>query len=493
MAHQLSKSTFMRGVKCEKNLYLNKHHKDLRDETSLQQAAIFSQGSKVGELAQALFPGGIDLTPDTFYDFDKSIYDTQQAIKRGEKVIYEAAFLFNGVLAAMDILVKTVNGYKAYEVKSSTGVKDVYIQDVALQTYVIQNCGVNLEDVSVIFINSQYVKNGPVDINELFNIVSIWETIQNPLAAVPNQVNRFTEVLKSTQIPEIPIGNHCTAPYGCDFMGQCWRDIPAYSVFNISRLKHEKSMQLYDQGILKLEDVPDEFPLSDNQRAQVEAEKNKTEIIDQTAITAFLDGLNYPLYHLDFETMAHAIPIFDGSRPYQQIVFQYSLHIQDYPNAVPTHFEYLGETNGEDPRIKFVDQLISDLNEEGDILVYNIVFEKGKLMDLAFLFSNRANELNAIINRLKDLMEPFQKKWCYNYKMKGSYSIKKVLPALVPEFDDSYSSLTISDGGTASSVYAQMTDGSYVGDYASAHKDLLAYCKLDTLAMVKILGYLYSL
>jgi hypothetical protein len=492
MAHQLSKSTFMRGIKCEKNLYLNKHHKELRDDLSEQQQAIFTQGSNVGELAQQLFPGGIDLTPESFYDFGKSIIKTKQAIAKGEPVIYEAAFLHNGVLAAMDIMVKSENGYKAFEVKSSTQVHEQYIQDVALQSYVILNCGVNLEDVSVVHINNEYVKQDELDIEQLFNIVSIWEEIQNPLAAIPNQVAHFKSILNSGEIPEVGIGKHCNAPYTCDFMGHCWKDIPVYSVFNISRLNADKCFELFERGVVNVSDVPDDFDLSENQRLQVEAEKNQTEFIDKEKIKEFLDELNYPLYHLDFETMGHAVPIFDGSRPYQQIVFQYSLHVQDAPNAESDHFEYLGETNGEDPRLKFVDQLIKDVGTKGDILVYNIGFERGKLEDLAELHPSKSAEINAIIDRLKDLMTPFQKKWYYTYKLKGSYSIKKVLPALVPEFDEGYSSLVISDGGTASLVYAQMTEGSYEGDYEAARKDLLAYCELDTLAMVKILEKLYE-
>ena len=492
MTHQLSKSTFMRGVKCEKNLYLNKHHKELRDEISEQQQAIFSQGTRVGELAQGLFPGGIDLTPDSFYDFEESIAKTQQAISGGGAVIYEAAFLYDGVLAAMDILVKSENGYKAYEVKSSTQVHEQYIQDIALQAYVIEKSGLQLDDISVVHINNQYVKNGPIDIDELFTIVSVKEEIQDFKAEVPNLIVHFKNILKSNEIPEVSIGKHCNSPYQCDFMGYCWKDVPDYSVFNLTRLKVEKALTLYDDGIVEVEDVPDAVALSENQRLQVEAEKNKTEFIDNVKIKTFLENLTYPLYHLDFETMGHAIPIFDGSRPYQQIVFQYSLHVQDSANAEPKHFEFLGDTNGEDPRIKFIDQLIHDLGSVGDILVYNIAFERGKLQDLAELFPSKADVIHAIIDRLVDLMIPFQKKWYYSYKMKGSYSIKKVLPALMPEFEDGYSSLTISDGGTASLVYAQMTDGTFDGDVDAARKDLLAYCELDTLAMVKILERLYG-
>jgi hypothetical protein len=189
--------------------------------------------------------------------------------------------------------------------------------------------------------------------------------------------------------------------------------------------------------------------------------------------------------------MGSAVPIYDESKPYQQLVFQYSLHIQEKPGGDLIHKEYLAATDGSDPRIKFMEQLITDCGTTGDVIVYNIGFERGKLNELITSFPQYTKGLNNIVSRLKDLMIPFQNRWYYKPEMKGSYSIKKVLPALVPEL--SYNDLEIKEGGTASTVFAQMAAGTYQGDIEQTRKNLLEYCKLDTLAMVKIVEKLYKL
>lgn len=482
----LSKSTFIRGLQCEKSLYLYKHHYNLKDETPAQLQAIFNQGTNVGILAQELFPNGADASPSSHFKMQESVFKTNEFIKNGETIIYEATFQHNGVLAALDILVRDNDGWKAYEVKSSTSVSDTYIYDAAIQYYTIVNSGIDLKDISIIYINNQYVKNGPINIQELFTIESVFDKVQEVLPSIPAQVENLKQVIKQEAIPNIDIGAHCDSPYSCDFKGHCWKHIPEYSIFDISNLWTSKKFQLYDQGIITLDQIDlDNNPLNANQRLQVTSELNNTTHIDKKKIAAFLEDLNYPLYFLDFETMGSAIPIYDNTRPYQQFVFQYSLHVLHKKDDEVAHFEYLAETTtNEDPRIGFVKQIINDCGTSGDILVYNIGFERSKLNDLITLFPKHANEINNIINRLKDLMIPFQKRWYYTPKMKGSYSIKYVLPALVPEL--SYQDLEIKEGGTASTVFAQMASGDYTGDYEKTRKDLLEYCKLDTYAMVKI-------
>jgi len=210
--------------------------------------------------------------------------------------------------------------------------------------------------------------------------------------------------------------------------------------------------------------------------------------IDKATIRSFIEDLNYPLHFLDFETMGTAIPIYDNSRPYQQLVFQYSLHIKNKIEDIE-HKEYLAEANPDiDPREAFVQHLIKDCGATGDILVYNIGFERGKLKDLISVYPEYSNEIESIISRLKDLMIPFQKKWYYTPAMKGSYSIKAVLPALVPEL--SYDALAISDGGAASTSFAQMVQGDFQGNIEQTRAQLLEYCKLDTFAMVEIYNVL---
>lgn len=482
--HILSKSTFIKGTQCEKALYLNKHNRGLQDELTEAQEAIFAQGTSVGELACDLFPGGVDCTPESYYDFQNAVIKTKKEIEKGTKIIYEAAFQFNGVLAALDILVKHDDGWRAYEVKSSTSVSETYELDAAIQYYTIINSGIDLKDIFIVHINNQYVKNGPIDVNQLFSMTSVKEEVLKILPKIPNQVNRLKKVLNQTETPSVEIGPHCTSPYPCDFMGHCWKHIPEYSIFNIARLNISKKFELYENNILHLKDIPKNFPLNENQWMQVQSEVNNEVFIDEKAIQSFIKDLNYPIYHLDFETFTSAVPIFDGSRPYQQLVFQYSLHIED-KNGKTDHKELLAEINGEDPRIQFIERLIEDCGETGDVLVYNIAFERGKLFDLIEFAPSYKRPLLKIINRLKDLMIPFRERWYYTPQMQGSYSIKKVLPALVPEL--SYENLNIQEGGTASNTFTAMLQGNFKGDEEQTRKDLLAYCELDTLAMVKIL------
>jgi len=485
--HILSKSTFIKGLQCNKALYFHKHRKNLRDDLSAAQEAIFAQGTSVGELACELFPGGVDCSPESYFDFQQAVIRTQEEIDKGTKIIYEAAFQYNGVLAALDILVKHDDGWRAYEVKSSTKVSETYELDASIQYYCITNSGVDLKDISIVYINNQYVKDGEIDVHELFTVESVLDRVQNYLAKIPNQVAHLKIVLKQEEEPVVDIGPHCNSPYKCDFSGHCWKHVPEYSAFNISRLRTEKKFDLYNRDAINFHDIPDNYPLNDNQWMQVKSELNNESFIDKSAIKKFVGELNYPIYHLDFETFASAVPVFNGSRPYQQLVFQYSLHIE-HKNGQLDHQEFLAEVNGEDPRIKFIEHLLSDCGNSGDVLVYNIGFERGKLFDLIEFSPKHNMPILKIIDRLKDLMVPFRDRAYYTPEMQGSYSIKKVLPALVPDL--SYKMLNIQEGGTASNTFSQMVQGNFDTDVVQTRKDLLAYCEMDTFAMVKILEVL---
>jgi len=313
----------------------------------------------------------------------------------------------------------------------------------------------------------------------------VYDQVLDYLPRIPNEVRRLKNVIESSEIPQVNIGPHCSDPYDCDFKGTCWKHIPEYSVFDISRLNKDKKFDLYNQGVITFDDIDlGQTNLNPNQLLQVQSEINGTSHIDIEEIRNFTSGLNYPLYFLDFETIGPAVPKYNGSRPYQQLVFQYSLHIQETLTSVIEHREYLADPT-KDPRIGFIEQLIQDCGSSGDILVYNIGFERGKLNDLIDVFPEYSNELLGIVNRLKDLMIPFQQKWYYTPEMKGSYSIKYILPALVPEL--SYNDLDIKEGGKASNTFLSMVNETFEGDVQKTRRQLLEYCELDTYAMVKIL------
>ena len=448
--HILSKSSFLKGCQCQKALYMSKHNRGLKEESDTALQAIFAKEKKVGELAQQLFPGGVDCTPVSAFEFQEAVVRTREEIAKGTKVIYEAAFQYDGVLAALDILVKDKSGWKVYEVKSSTSVTETYELDATIQYFAITNSGIALKDISIVHINNQYVKEGLIDVHELFTIASVKERVLELLPGIPAKVAELKAVLSMDKIPDMDIGPHCNSPYSCDFAGHCWEHIPDYSVFNIARLTETRKFELYKKNIINFIDIPDDYPLNENQWMQVKSELNNTTTIDKKKIKEFLNDLHYLQYFMDFETFSTTIPVFDKSKPYQQLVFQYSLHILPSAKGELQHKEFLAEANGTDPRIPFIEKLITDCGTTGDILVYNIGFERGKLSDLALSFPKYKVAINNIIARLKDLMIPFQQRWYYTPAMQGSYSIKKVLPALVPVM--SYSNLNIQEGTTASGV-----------------------------------------
>lgn len=489
-SHLLSKSSFIRGVQCEKHLYLYKYHYNEMDQLSDMQRAIFKRGTDVGKLAQQLLPNGVDASPATQFEYDKAVRETKKLIEEKQKVIYEASFNFSDVLAVADIVVNDKAGLKVFEVKSSTSISETYIRDAALQYWVISNCGYKIKDFSITYINNQYVRNGELDLNELFITESVMKLILPLQKWVEENVNTFKKVLAKKSIPKIDIGEHCYDPYTCGFYEYCRKHIPENSVFDLSGVHLTKKYDFYRDGIIRLEDIPDNAKLSQSAKLQLDVYKSKKNIIDKKAIKEFLADLNYPLYFMDFETFQPAVPMFDNSKPYQQIPFQYSLHYKKNKKSKVDHFEFLAEA-GTDPRIKFVEYLLRDTEGKGDILTYNKSFEVLRLKEIADAFPKYKTEIEERINRVKDLMLPFQKKYYYTYKMQGSYSIKYVLPALIPEL--SYEKLEINEGGLASIAFESLYHETDLMRIADTRTNLLEYCKLDTFAMVKLLEKLESL
>lgn len=489
-SHLISKSSFIRGVQCEKHLYLYKYYYSRMDQLSEMQKAVFKRGTDVGILARKLFPRGVDASPESQFEYDKAVLLTKKLIEEEQKVIYEAAFNYSNVLAVADILINEKSGIKVYEVKSSTSISETYIRDAALQYWVISNSGYRINDFSITYINNQYVRKGELDLAELFKSESVLNLILPLQKWVGENVERFKKVLARKTIPQIDISEHCYDPYTCGFYEYCRKHIPKNSVFDLAGVHLSKKYDLYRNGIVKLEDVPDDIKLPQTAKLQLDVYRNGKDVIDKKAIKEFLSGLNYPVYFMDFESFQPAVPMFDNSRPYMQIPFQYSLHYKKSKKSKVDNFEFLAET-GNDPRIKFIENLLIDTKSNGDILTYNKSFEVLRLKEIADVFPGYRQEIEERINRIKDLMVPFQKKYYYTDKMQGSYSIKYVLPALIPEL--SYENLEINEGGLASIAYESLFYETDLMRIADTREQLLQYCKLDTFAMVKLLEKLESI
>jgi len=267
--HKLSKSSFIRGLQCSKSLFLYKNHIELRDKLSPEKKAIFNRGTSVGILAQKIFPNGIDATPQNRRDYISAVNYTQQLINSGTNVIYEAAFQSNGVLIILDILVMKDDKWYAYEVKSSAKITSTYINDAALQYWVINNSGLKLEDISIINMNTSYVKTGKIDVKSLFKITSVKKEVIAKQEKITNQIHQLLDVANLTSMPEINIGEHCFSPYECDFKGFCWKNVPANSVFEIAGISKVEQFNLYNSGVRMLSDVPKNNQLNEHANLQL--------------------------------------------------------------------------------------------------------------------------------------------------------------------------------------------------------------------------------
>ena len=473
----------MLGVQCHKALYLNRFHPELKNELTDEKRHIFETGHNVGKFAQTLFPGGVEVDIQLFENMQDVVSYTETLISKGTEIIYEAGFQFDEVLVLTDILVKGREGWKIYEVKSSTELKPQYLLDVAVQYYIAKNAGLPIQDLFLVYVNNQYTRSGGIDASAFFSVESVLERVREIQEYVEKTIPELKNVLQLRAIPQIDIGEYCHDPYECDFTGYCWNHIPQNSIFELTGLGKNRKFELYRSGILTLDMVPDSYPLNDTQRLQVESFKTHTSYIDRESIREFLEKIRDPIHFLDFETFIPAIPLYDRSRPYQHIPFQYSLYIKKGEHADLEHFEYLGMPEC-DPRREFIEGLLSSVEREGDILVYNKAFEITRLKELMQDFPEYTVQIQSMIERIKDLMLPFRNRLYYTPSMGGSYSLKAVLPALVADLD--YSDLEISGGISAMYAYEQLFHETDMNRIRETRQFLLEYCKRDTLAMVRI-------
>ena len=482
----LSKSLILRGLQCPKALYLSKYPPSFEFPPAPERDARYNFGHEVGLLARQLFPGGAEV-PYEGLSVAEQIAATWTLMEEGAEVIYEASFAVAGIFIKVDILVRDDDAWQIHEVKMAASIKEVNLHDLAIQYYVLRGCGLKLSAACLVHVNSQYVRQGPIDVQALFASVDALTIVQARQAEMPPAILELRRILEGGE-PEIDIGPHCSDPYPCDFMPYCWQHVPRPSVFDLRGQGAEK-WNLYRRGILRFDQIPLR-ELKEKQRQQVTAILRQQDSIDHRRLQAFLDTLWYPLCHLDFETFQAPIPKFDQVRPYQQVPFQFSVHFQAQRGAEAEHSAFLAAPNV-DPRRELVEQLLSAVPGDACILVYNQAFEKSVLREMAALFPDLAEEIKVRLENVRDLMLPFRQRIVYRWQMNGSYSIKEVLPAMVPDLD--YRQLEIADGLTAMQAYQEMCAVEDEDALRLLRGSMLEYCHMDTLAMMKILEELEAL
>lgn len=488
MKHTISKSQYIRGLQCPKALWLYRHRKDLAPEITPDKQALFDTGHAIGELAMQYFGDGVEVTNE-YWDVKGAVDATEKFVQDGHDLIFEATAIhpIDGGYSRIDILKRVSDSeeWDLIEVKSSTQVKDYHIDDMAFQYHVFNGVGYKIRKCFMMVIDNSYVRNGDIDPQQLLKLEEITGQAlakQNEVESVAGQLGY---VLDRKKEPDVSIGAKCFAPFECDYRPYCWKNVPDYSVYNV--FNKSKAEDIARRHGVKLESLPDHVRPGGVKGLDVQSYLSGDMIVDHANINGFLQQIQYPLYFLDYETLRDAIPIFDGTRPFQQIPFQFSVHVQDSADADLVHHEYLHKERI-DPRHAFAEKLIDLCGDNGTVLVYNQAFEIARNNDLARDFPEYAQSLQAINSRIVDLLVPFRKRWLYHPDQASSASIKAVLPAFT---DRSYDDLEISDGNKAMMQYGAFMAGELDESlWPDLWSNLTEYCKQDTYAMVLLLDVL---
>lgn len=495
---KLTKTNFLIYKDCAKNAWLKVHKPDIYFAKPLSafDEGIIETGNEVDILARDLFPNGALLEDRDAFN------ETMDLMKSQTPVIYQPVFETNFYKTICDILVWDKNNkvYDLYEVKASNSgenksAKDkLYIDDIAFQYLVLKELNIPIGKLNLIRLNNEYIRGADLDIRGLFSIEDFTERVLDVVEGVSIEMKNAYEILSGEEEPFGPCkcitrgrSAHCTT------FSYSNPDIPDYSVHDISRIGSSKSKlaELIDSSIFSIYDVPESFPLSEKQENQVMVAQTNKIIIKKEEIKEFLDKISTPISFLDYETFAAGIPRYTGYSPFNQIPFQFSLHIVENEKEEPTHGEFIFTLN-KNPDEEFILALKKQLPPEGSIIAWHKSFEIGRNKDLAERNPEHREFIEKINSRFIDLEDIFTNQLFIHPKFKGKTSIKYILPVLAPDL--SYKVLDIQEGATASNTWNQIVSGEYSKEEALEKTEhLKTYCKLDTYAMYKIWKYLKEL
>ena len=481
MRPHLSKSRYLAGRQCLRRLWLACHAPELAEAPDAALAAVLEAGAEVGRRAHLLFPGGV-LVEET--GFATAAAQTRALLADPSvPAIFEGAFACEGVRIRVDVLERLAAGaWGLREVKSSSGVKEVHLDDVAVQRHVLEGCGLEVRSVELVHVDAGYVRGeGGIDWPRLFARVELADLLAERRGEVPARLRQMRAALELDEAPLVDPSPHCWTPYGCEFWRHCTREKPADWILHLPSLRPARLAALHAAGVERITEIPAEFPLLAVQaRIRAVLRSGREEVSRDLA--AALAGLEPPVSALDFETMSPAIPLYPGTRPYERIPFQWSLHRLEADGSL-AHASFLADGR-DDPRRPFAATLLAALHGSGPVLVYS-GFEASVLGELARALPDLATALAAVRARLCDL-HAVVRRHVYHPGFAYSFSLKAVAPALVPGFG--YDDLEgIAAGGHAAVEFARIAAGLCdATEDARIRRALLAYCARDTLALVEL-------
>lgn len=482
--HLLTKSCYVNGTRCVKALFLQKKSPELSKEESSQDRKAKKEGAQVGAFARLQFPGGVLI--DTL-DNNQALDETRQAIDKGALTLYEAAFMAQSVLIRADILTRSSidSPWQLYEVKATTyrsvdaPSKKEFSRDLAIQTWVLQQCKIDLNGIFLMHLNHECIFP---EMHNLFKVIDYTPEVRPLLENINDDIQSLQKVLLSEQHPIIGIGQHCEKPRECQFSTACWKDLPTYSVFNIPRALNK--WKLLEENRFSVAQLVDADFKSEKQKRALRCYQTNQPFYNLQKAHAILDTWTYPLSYFDLEAVSYPIPRYNYSRPYQDLPFQFSCHIQRSPESELEHHEFLFDADA-DPREAFINEMLKVLPSSGSIVVYHQTYEMTKLKELSNDFPEYAESINSLLPRIVDLKKVIEES-VYHPEFLGSYSIKRVAPVLLGQ-NLSYDHLAVGDGMEAVCKYQELFELSHNDpSRADIRKALLDYCTQDTLLMVKL-------
>ncbi|WP_455378204.1 DUF2779 domain-containing protein [Petrachloros mirabilis] len=479
---RLSKSKFLSGLQCHKRIYLEIYQPQLATPPDAGTQAILDMGTEIGELARRRFPGG-QLVMAGYRRTEAALVQTAELMaNESVPALFEAAILADGVLIRADILERVHAGdgqptaWRLIEVKSSTKVKDVHLDDLALQRHVLVSAGLKVAGSYLMHIDTGYTYvGGNLDLDKLFAIEDVSALVSERQTTVPASLAEMKTILLLPAPPKIEPDDHCLSPYECPFWAYCTKEKPSRWIYHLPGAR-QLAGQLAQQGVTTIDDIPEGTKLTVVQRKV----KDNVEWVSEKLGSA-LSAVRFPVHHLDFETVMLAVPRYPGTRPYQSLPVQWSNHIE-YEHGEVVHHEFL-HNEGTDPRRPLAEALLDSLGNQGSICVYS-PYEKSVIGQLAEALPEFRVALRTLVSRIWDL-HPIVKDHYYHPDFGGSFSLKEVLPALVPSLR--YDDLGIREGGQAAAEYYKMVfiECDWI-ERANIREALLAYCKRDTLAMLEL-------
>ncbi len=489
----LSKSDYLLFLRHPAWLWLKKHDREKLPLYDMAMQAIFESGNLFESYATQLFPEGVMLGFKDYAEYVSLPKRTYETLENGTKTIFQGRFERENLTCIVDVLDRVEgNTFDLYEIKSSTSVKIEHEHDLAFQMIILEKCGLTIRNTKVIHVNNKYIRNGEIEAIDITKITDVTQAVRELIDETKQNIQKALKVMQSHTPPSMSPRFVRIGPIDewLSIYKSLFSDIDPYSIYHLGTINAKLCGELEDLGITHIKDIPGSVKLSPKQQRQIAATKTNKRSMEQDKIKDFLGKLQYPLYFFDYETLSSVIPSFDGIKPYQQVPFQYSLHIIESPDGPIQHKEYL-HTDNTHPGKPLLEQLRKDIGQEGTILVRYEPFEKGRNKELGEMFPEYADFMRDINNRIIDLMVPFDQGWFVDKDFYGSASIKKVLPVLVSEL--SYKELNIQEGGSAQRIWMEtVLDGKNNEKKEQIMADLLAYCKLDTLAMVQLFKVLQT-